>query len=248
MGFQVSGLPGNPAIAHAVRFIETVSCEMNHQVKYIVGGFFFDAIFHSSFHEGIPVLLQDFRLFMAHGAAKHIGLAQAESPHGRGDLHDLFLIENNPIGFFQNRFQGRMGVFDRNLSVFSFDEIFRHAASQWSRSVQRHHWNQIFEPVRMEFHEKVGESSGFRLEDPDGISFAKHLASLFVHARNAFNIQVDPPIDLNHFQCVMDDRQIAKPQKVHFQKSQLFHQIFFVLGLNEIILGKLNGHIIVHWL
>ena len=37
--------------------------------------------------------------------AATIGLAQAESTHDRGNLHDLFLVEDDAVSFFQNRFQ-----------------------------------------------------------------------------------------------------------------------------------------------
>ena len=105
MGLQVRRLPGNPAIAHTVGFIEAVACKVDHEVKDIVGRLLIHPVLQGPFEEGIPVLLQDFRLLVAHGAAQHIGLAQAESPHDRGNLHDLFLVENDAVGFLQNRFQ-----------------------------------------------------------------------------------------------------------------------------------------------
>ena len=105
MGLQVRRLPGNPAIAHTVGFIEAVACKVDHEVKDIVGRLLIHPVLQGPFEEGIPVLLQDFRLLVAHGAAQHIGLAQAESTHDRGNLHDLFLVEDDAVGFLQNRFQ-----------------------------------------------------------------------------------------------------------------------------------------------
>ena len=56
---------------------------------------------------------------------------------------------------------------------------------------------------------------------------------------------MDAPIGFDHFQSIMDDRQVSKAQKVHFQKSQLFDLVLFILGLDKSILGELDRHVII---
>ena len=46
-----------------------------------------------------PLGDQDGFFLLAHGAAQQISLAQGKAPHDRGDLHDLFLIEDDAVGF-----------------------------------------------------------------------------------------------------------------------------------------------------
>ena len=105
MRLQVSRLPGNPSIAHAVRFIETVTGKVHHEIEDIVGRAVIDAVGNSAVDERFPVLLQDFRFLMAHSTAEHICLSKAEPAHDGCNLHDLFLIKDDPVRFLQNRFQ-----------------------------------------------------------------------------------------------------------------------------------------------
>ena len=54
-----------------------------------------------------------------------------------------------------------MRIFDRNLAVFSLDEIFCHAASKRPRTVKCNHRDQVFETLRMKLHEKACKAGGF---------------------------------------------------------------------------------------
>ena len=41
----------------------------------------------------------------AHGAAEKVGFAEREAGQAVGDLHHLFLVEDDAVGFFENVFQ-----------------------------------------------------------------------------------------------------------------------------------------------
>ncbi len=41
-------------------------------------------------------------VLLAHGAAQDVGFAQRKAGQAVGDLHHLFLIQNDAVGFFQN--------------------------------------------------------------------------------------------------------------------------------------------------
>ena len=85
-----------------MRFIEAVAGKVNHEVEDVIRRLFIDAILHGACDKGIAVLLQDLRLLVSHGAAEHVGLAEGKTAHDRGDLHDLFLIEDDAVGFLQD--------------------------------------------------------------------------------------------------------------------------------------------------
>ena len=44
-------------------------------------------------------------VFFAHGAPQNIRVAHAIAAEHLGDLHDLFLIDDDAVGVFQNRLQ-----------------------------------------------------------------------------------------------------------------------------------------------
>jgi hypothetical protein len=58
------------------------------------------------------------------------------STHHITDLHDLFLIKDDPIGFFQDRLEYRIGINGRSLAMASTDEILHHPAAQRSGPVK----------------------------------------------------------------------------------------------------------------
>ena len=47
----------------------------------------------------------DLGLLLAHGLAQDVGLAQGEAGQGRGDLHDLLLVDHDPVGLLQDRLE-----------------------------------------------------------------------------------------------------------------------------------------------
>ncbi len=183
---------------------------------------------------------------MPHRAPQKIRLPQTESAHDRCDPHDLFLVENDPVRFLQYRRKHRVRIFDRNAPVLAIDEILRHAAAERSWTIQRHHRNQIFETLRRELHQKTRETGRFRLENADRVPRAQHRARRLVPIRQRLHVKKYPVIFMNHVHRVVDDRQIAQPQKIHFEKPQLLIQILFVLRLEETVLRQLNRHIIIH--
>ena len=139
-----------------------------------------------------------------------------------------------------------MRVLDGNAAVLAIDEILRHAAAQRPRAIQRHHRNQILKTFRRELHQKARETRRFRLKNADCIPRAQHRTRRLVSIRQRLHVQKNAVIFVNHVHRVVDDRQIAQPQEIHFEKPQLLVQIFFVLRLKETVLRQLNRHIIVH--
>ena len=161
MGLQIRRLPGDPSVADTVRFIESIPRKMHHQIENVIGRILFHAVFQRAVHEEVALLLQNLRLLMPHGAAEQICLSQTEAAHDGGNAHDLFLIEDDPVGLLQDRLQQRMGIFHGNPAVLAVDEILRHAAPQRPRAVQGHHRDQVLEALRLQLHQKAREPRRF---------------------------------------------------------------------------------------
>ena len=78
-----------------------------------------------------------FRLLLAHRPPQDVCLPQREARQRLHDLHDLFLVEDDAERFFKYRLKFRVQIFRRLASVSARDEVFDHARTQRSRSVQR---------------------------------------------------------------------------------------------------------------
>ena len=79
------------------------------------------------FHKAVLHGNQVFHLFLAHGPAQNIGFAQGEACQNGSRLHNLFLIQHNPIGICQDSVQQRMDAFHRVMTLPALDKLVRHA-------------------------------------------------------------------------------------------------------------------------
>ena len=105
---EIRCLVRNIRIGRTMGFIKAIACEVNEQVKYFVCNGLFDAIIDRTLYKGFTLRLEDGFLFLTHRTAHQIRLTKGETTHGRRNLHNLFLVENNAERIFQNRFQNRM--------------------------------------------------------------------------------------------------------------------------------------------
>ena len=105
---EICRLVRNIRIGRTMGFIKTIAGEINEQVKYFVCNGLFDAIVNRTLYKGFTLRLKDGFLFLTHRTAHQIRLTKGETAHGRRNLHNLFLVENNTERIFQNRFQNRM--------------------------------------------------------------------------------------------------------------------------------------------
>ena len=105
---EIRCLVRNIRIGRTMGFIKTIACEVNEQVKYFICNGLFNAIIDRTLYKGFTLRFEDGFLFLTHRTAHQIRLAKGEPTHGRRNLHNLFLVENNAERIFQNRFQNRM--------------------------------------------------------------------------------------------------------------------------------------------
>ncbi len=127
MGLQISGLIGDKSISGGMGFVEPVACKFRHQIKDIFGLILRDIVFCSPLHEFTTLFFHDLGDFLSHGAPENIGIAQAVAGQDVGNLHDLFLIDNDPVRFFKNRLDLGKRVFGRPSSMFGFNKGVHHA-------------------------------------------------------------------------------------------------------------------------
>ena len=79
--------------------------------------FFSGTLLGSAAGDEFGALRRHFLFFLfAHGAAQNVGLAEREACQAVGDLHHLFLVEDDAVGLFKNVLELREFVGDFGFS------------------------------------------------------------------------------------------------------------------------------------
>ncbi len=89
-------------------------------------------------------------------------MAQREAGHLIGDRHHLFLIDDYAIRVLEDRFQFRNFIGNRDLALFSFDEVGDEI--HWTGPVQRDNGDDIFESVGFQSGQQIPHARAFQLE------------------------------------------------------------------------------------
>jgi len=129
VGFEIGRLVGNMGVGGTVGLVEAVTGKMCHQVEDFFGHRFFDPVVQRPGHKFFPLFIHNVELFFSHGPPQQIRLTQAESPQLAGDVHHLFLIDNNAIGLLQYGFEGFVLILDFFDAVLAMNKIVNHIAT-----------------------------------------------------------------------------------------------------------------------
>ena len=130
-----------------MRFVEAVTGKLLHQIEDVAGNLFVDALLRGAGDENLPLLGHLLRLLLAHGAPQQVGAAQRVAGHVLGDLHHLFLVDDDPVGGLEDGLQHRMRVFGPLLAVLDVDVVVDHARLQRAGPEQRHQSDDVFKAV-----------------------------------------------------------------------------------------------------
>ena len=86
-----------------MRLVEAVAGEFGHQIEDVLGLVFGDVVLLGPGHELGLLLVHDLGIFLAHGPAQDVGIAQGVAGQDVGDLHDLLLVDDDPVGLLEDR-------------------------------------------------------------------------------------------------------------------------------------------------
>ena len=110
MRFQVRRDEGQVRVGRRVRLVEAVAGELLHQVEDLLDLLLRRPRSSAPCDEALALLGHLLELLLAHGAAQHVGIAQRIAGHAVGDLHHLFLVDDDAVGFFQQLLELRQIV------------------------------------------------------------------------------------------------------------------------------------------
>ena len=225
-----------------MRFVETVTGELFHQIEDVARQVRVDAVVGTTFDEAAALLGHFLGLLLTHGTTQHVRLSQGVATHDLGDLHHLLLIQDDAVGGLEHRFQTsvlviRVRVGQLGTAVLTVDEVVHHAGLQRARAEQRHQCDHVFQAVGLELLDQLLHATRFKLEDRGGLRLLQHVVGFLVIQRN--EVDVDQILirrtvalldAVDGFQRQLDDGQGTQTEKVELDQASLLDVVLVELG------------------
>ena len=239
VSLQPQRLIRHQSISGGVGFVKSVPGEFFHQVEDFHRQFAIDAVFLRPIFKDGTLLGHLFRLFLTHRTTQHICAAKGVTRKHLGDLHDLFLIQDDAVGWLQYRFQAFMLPLHIRIGnlfapVLTVDKVIYHPRLQRARTEQSHQRDHIFEAVWLQTLNQIFHAAGFKLEDGCRLGALQHVETFLVIKRDSRNIQrrlaVLLTAGVDHLQRPVDDGQRTQTKEVELHKPGVFNVVLVELG------------------
>ena len=175
-----------------------------------------------------------FGFFLTHRPPQHICSTQRITTDQLGDLHHLFLIDDNAVGRCQAGFERLMEIVDLLQPFFTQNKVVHHPRAQRARTVECQHSNNVFEAIRGQLLEQLLHALRFHLEDGGGVGIFKNLVRLRIVKGQGIQIRALARQTRHIIERQLDNRQVTQAQKVELHQTHFFYIIFIVLTNNRI--------------
>ena len=215
VGLQIRRLIRNPAVGGAVGFIESVFGEFRDEPENGISDLGSDVIvLLATSHKAGALFFHLFGILLAHRAAEKIGLAErVASQHACCEL-DLFLINNDAVGFRANLLEEGVQVFDFFETLLALD-IFRNELHR-TRTIKRANGDDVFDAADIESFAATGDAATLHLENAQRFTPIVDIKSGFVVRGNGIDVEIGIR-NVNESHGFLHDRERAKPQEIHLQ-------------------------------
>ena len=148
--------------------IKPIAGKLSDLFEYAVGLRFIDAALNGTRDKPRLLLVHLLLLLLAHGPAQEVGLAQRIACQDLGDLHDLFLIDYDAVGFFQHRLEAGMQHVGSLAAKFAVDigvDIVHRA-----RPIERDQGGDFLNRARPHLAQRVAHALAFQLEHANSLA------------------------------------------------------------------------------
>ena len=192
--------------------VEAVAGELVDQLENVFGVRLLDLVAHGALDEAGLLLRHLALVFFAHGAAQQVGFTQREARHHLGDLHHLFLVDDDAVSLLEDRLQHRVEAVEGLLPVLAVD-VGRNVVHR-AGAVERHHGDDVLETVGFEPLEALAHARAFELEHTDRIGLRQHLIALAVVERELGKVDVDAAAALDELDGLLQHCQCLEAEEV----------------------------------
>ena len=206
--------------------VEAIVGEFQDQFEDGIGGGFLDAVGGGAGAE-IGLLRHHFGVnLLAHGAAQQIGLTQTIAGQFPRQAHHLFLIDDDAIGFAQDRLHRRVQQFHllaaRLAQGKAWDVVHR------ARAVESAQRDDIGEAIGAHLRERAAHAFRFKLEHAHRVAFSDQLVhGRIVHGqRGPFHLNAT---GAQHGGSAVEHRERFQAEEVELHQTGLFRRLHLEL-------------------
>ena len=224
----VGRLVGDQPVRRAVALVEAVAGELLHQLPDALGLGRRRPPLPAAGDELVALLGHEVAVLLAHGPAQRVRLPHGEARHLGGDLHDLLLVDHDPVRLPSVRLHGRVLVRDLGPPVPPVDEV--RDQLHRSRPVERDHGDDVLQALGPEAAERVAHARRLQLEHAEGLGLAEELVGRGVVEGDLVEIELDPPGLADQLDRVGEHGEGAQPQEVHLEQAELLDRPHGVAG------------------
>ena len=227
---EVGSVEGDHGVGGGVGFVEAVAGEFDDQIEELGGFGLVKALLSRSFGE-LPFefvhLLLD---LLSHRPAHQVRPAQREASDGLDDLHDLLLVDDNPVGRFEDRLELREHIGDLCPAVLALDEVIQHPRLHGAGAVEGQHRDDIFEGAGFELFGQILHPRRFDLKKPKCVAGGDIVVDLGIVDIHLLEVDPFAVALLDELQRLFDHRQGLEPQEVELDQIHILDILPTVLG------------------
>ena len=207
-----------------MRFIEAIIGELRHEVEDFGGLRRINASFDGALREAIALRLHFRRDLLAHRPAQQVGRSQRIARHRLGYLHDLFLVNHDPVGLGQDVMNDRM----RGLPFFPMlaAAVIRDVC-HGPRAIEGDGGDEVLEAVGAHLAQRIAHALAFHLEHPASLPAREHLIAFFIVQRQMIQIDGYPKFRQKSLGAIKNGQR-GQAEKVEFHQTGLldiFHRV-----------------------
>ena len=228
---EPGGLVGDDGVGRRVALVEAVAGELVDQLEDRGGLGLRHAASRRPFDEHGLLLGHLVLLLLAHGAAQQVRAAERVAGQDLGDLHHLFLVDDDAVGLLEHRLQGRVQIVDLAAAELAVDE--GRDVVHRARTVEGADGGDVLDGIGPQLAQGVAHALAFHLEDPDRVAVGHQFVGLGVVQRQGREIHPGPAL-LEEAQRLVDHRQGLQAQEVELHEARAFDPLHVELRRRQV--------------
>ncbi len=225
VGLEVGSMVCHQSVGGRVGLIETVGGKLLHQIEDRLGLLRVKLVLLGAGHEEVFLLGHLFGFLLAHGPTQQVGAAEAVVTQNLADEHNLLLVDDDPVGIFQDWLKLREVVGDLFFAVLAQDEVIDHTRAEGAGAIEGTGGDNIFKAARLKLDQHLLHARRLELKDAGGIAGRQQTVGLCVIVTNQLEIELGILTLADQAHRVVDNGQSFKTEKVEFNQTDLLDEL-----------------------
>ena len=230
VGLEVGGAIGDDGIRGGVGLVEAVAREGDQYLEDAIGVLGLEALLDRAREELLLLLHEDLELLLPHGPAEDVGLAQREAGDALGDLHDLLLVDDDPVGLLEDGLEAGIGVGDGSPPPLRLDEL--RDVGHGARAIERVERYQVLHAGGLGLLEDPLHARGLELKHARALALAQEGVGLLVVLGDSILLDRDAAL-ADQLEGVLDEGEGLEAEEVHLHEAAFLEEVHRVLRRHD---------------